>query len=379
MKILFLIDNLGSGGAEKVLIDILKNINLNKYEVSLLLIRNKGVYLKDIPINVKKYYIYNDNKYQYNKIIYKLYYFITKVHFKINRIIGLKKIFRKNIIDKYDVYIPFLEGACIQLIADSKIEGKKIAWIHTDLTKHAIMKQKKELEVLNDMNKIICVSKSSKEALVAKYYQLEDKVMIITNPIDIKNIIKKSNEPLEIDNYLEGDCPVFISVGRIERVKGFDILLEAHRMLLKEGINHKIIILGEGSQERELKNLIEKYDVVDSFKLYGYKKNPYTYIKKADYFVMPSRYEGYPLSLCESIALEKPIIASDFPAAFEILKDGKLGVICKREDVIDLKNKMKELICDNKLNDFLIENCRSYKEDFDFNKKIEEIESVIKN
>lgn len=375
MNLLFLIDNLCGGGAEKVLIDILKNLNLKKYNIEIFLIRNKGIYLKDLPQNIKVNYIYNDINFEETKL-YNIYYWITKIHFKINRILGLKRLFKKNIKKQYDVYIPFLEGACIQLVSDSNLEGKKIAWIHTDLIKHNIMSLKEERKALNSMDKLICVSEGSKRSLLKKYPEFNHKVMVINNPIDLDNIEKKANEKIE-EVVFNNSYPTFIAIGRVEKVKGHDLLIEAHKKLINDGFKHNIAILGVGQEMESLKKLINENSLQSSFKFLGFKSNPYKYLKEADFYIMPSRYEGYPLSLCEAIALEKPIIATNFESAKDILKNGKLGLIAELEDVDDITFKMKKLLEDYNLVKELKNNCSIFKHTLGFKEKILDIENVI--
>lgn len=374
MKLLFLIDNLCGGGAEKVLVDILNNLNPKKYNIELFLIRNKGVHLDNLPKGIKINYIYNDKLYENNKF-YNIYYFITKVHFKINRILGLKRIFNKNIYENYDAYIPFLEGACIQIVADSKVDGRKIAWIHTDLLKHNIMDSKEEHRVLKAMDKLVCVSEASREALIKKFPDLKEKIKVINNPIDIKSIEKKSKE--EVEDLFNNSYKTFIAIGRLEKVKGHDLLIKAHKKLIDKGLNHNILILGTGEELESLNSLIKENSLENSVKLLGFKNNPYKYLNKADYYIMPSRYEGYPLSLCEAIALEKPIISTNFESANEILKNGKLGLIARLEDIDDIADKMEILLKDdNKVKELKL-NCNKFKKALGFEEKIIEIENTI--
>ena len=126
-----------------------------------------------------------------------------------------------------------------------------------------------------------------------------------------------------------------------------------------------------------LKNLINENSLQSSFKFLGFKSNPYKYLKEADFYIMPSRYEGYPLSLCEAIALEKPIIATNFESAKDLLKNGKLGLIAELEDVDDITFKMKKLLEDYNLVKELKNNCSIFKHTLGFKEKILDIENVI--
>ncbi|MGL4999420.1 MAG: glycosyltransferase, partial [Cetobacterium sp.] len=225
--------------------------------------------------------------------------------------------------------------------ANHKTDAKKIAWVHTDLEKHRSMPIEKEREVYRKFDKIVCVSNASKQSVLNLYPEYKDKVEVIYNPIDKEEIIIKSKEQVED---IRNNKITLVTAGRLTKVKGYDILLEAHSQLLKEGLDYNLVILGEGELKAEFECFIQKKSIGKNTKLLGFKSNPYPYIKQGDIFVMSSRYEGYPLVLCEALTLGKPIIATDCTGATEILDDGKYGILAPIEDISALKNAMREMI-----------------------------------
>ncbi|MGK4198488.1 glycosyltransferase [Fusobacterium sp. HC1336] len=339
-RILILIYNLNGGGAEKVLIKILEKINLEKFEIDLFLIKKEGVYVEYFEKNLKERInlITPYDNLSDNKIINYLQKKIT--HKQVKRSLKNPLKFKKFIKRKYDTVISFLEG--MSTVYLSEIEcNNKIAWIHADLAYHRLMSFEKEKNIYSKYNKIICVSGQVKDSFLKLYPEYKDKIKVIYNPIDSKEIIEKSQEKIE---RFKNDIFTFISVGRLVKQKGFDILLKAHKLLLEEGILNNLVILGEGSERENLEKYIKQNKLENTVKLFGFKKNPYPYIKQADAYVLSSKYEGYPLVLCEALVLNKKIVASDCTGVMEILENGKYGFIVKKDSEISLKEGMKRII-----------------------------------
>lgn len=374
-KILFVIDTLKGGGAEKVLYDILKNMDLLKYKTEIFLIKNEGFYIKKIKeLGVEINYLFNERKDLFNNILYKktksmiikiLRYFYCKYPFLI------KKLKNKN----YDIEIAFLEGYSTVLVANRKNDSKKISWVHTDLEKHKMISRKLERVSYHKMKQIICVSEDSKKSVLNLYPENKNKIEVIYNPIDKKNILEKSNE--KIDFNFENNKINVITVGRLNQQKGYDILLQSHNRLIKKGLDYNLIILGEGGEKSSLEKYIRENVLENNTQLLGFKENPYPYLKQADIFVSSSRYEGYPLVLCEAVCLGKPIIATNCTGPKEILENGKYGLMAEVENIEDLTEKMKELILDEKLRKKYSELSKERAKMFDIKKTLEEIESLF--
>ena len=281
----------------------------------------------------------------------------------------IKKLKNRN----YDVEIAFLEGNSTVLIANRNSRAKKISWIHTDLLKHRVINKSLEKKSYEKMDKVICVSEDSKKSLLKLYPELENKVQVICNPIDQNNILQKANEKLKFNKKKIN----MITIGRLIKIKGYDILLQSHNKLIKKGIEYNLIILGEGEERKNLEKYIKQNNLENNTQLLGFKENPYPYLKQADIFVSASRYEGYPLVLCEAICLGKPIIATNCTGPKEILENGKYGLIAEVENVEDLAEKMEELILDKKLREKYSDLSKERARIFNIKKTLEEIESLF--
>lgn len=377
-KILFIIGSLGGGGAEKVLYDILNNISYEKYEIELFLLENSGIYLKKLQekenLKVKIEFLFSERKDRFNNILYrkiKTFLILVKLYFYCRYPLLIKKLRNKN----YDIEVAFLEGYPTMLLANRKSTAKKINWIHIDLKKHRIIGISRGLERKNlkEIEEIICVSEDSKKSILSLYPENKNKVKVIYNPIDKNNILEKSKEKIE----LKKDKLNIITIGRLSKQKGYDILLKSHNKLLKEGLDYNLIILGEGSERKNLEKYIKEKKIENNTQLLGFKENPYPYLKAADIFVSSSRYEGFSLVVAEAICLEKPIVSTRCTGPLELLENGKYGLMAESENVEDLSEKMKKLILDKKLREEYSILSKERAKVFEINKTIERIESII--
>lgn len=374
-KVIFIMNTLNGGGAEKILVNILDKLN-KKYQVTLFLLHNEGIYLEEIKKIKNLKYEFLFDKYQFSnlKILYKfqvLVYKLRKALFCLfpDRILRVKKIDTETA-----VVIGFLEGPVTLFLANLKKYKRKIAWIHTDLEKHKTLNRKLEKISYLKIDKIVCVSNDSKNSVEKLYPELGKRIEVIYNPISKNEIQDKS---LLKKNIFSNNKINIVIVGRLNRIKGIDILLEAHNLLLKEKLDYNLYILGEGDERKKIEQYIKDNNIEKNTFLLGFKRNPYPYIKEADIFISSSRYEGYPLVICEAICLEKPIIATKCTGPNEILEDGKYGLLAEVENVESLKENMKKLILSEELRKKYSKLSKERSEIFDINKTMKQIERVL--
>lgn len=291
-------------------------IDEDKFEITLILLYKKGVYLEYIPKHIKILYIFPDIK---NKFIIK---FIEKIFIKYFP----KLFYRLFINNHYDVEIAFLEGVCTKVVANSSNNGIKIAWVHTDMCKfkwsNQFYRKGEEVECYSKFDKIVCVSDNANDSFLKRFKEIDcNKTSIIYNPIIPNEIEEKANkENIKYDDF------TILSLGRLVEVKGFERLIRVHSRIIKRK-KHNLVIVGDGPEREKLENLINELKVNDTVSLVGFKKNPYPYIKACDLYVCSSFAEGYPISMLEALVLEKPIISTNITGPRDILENGKYGLI----------------------------------------------------
>lgn len=328
--------NLAGGGAERVLVDLLDEIDYEKYNVDLLLIRKEGIYIDDINknVNIKSIFSYN------NSLKNKILNYIKSLLYRY-----FPKFFIGNIIGKkYDVEISFLEGETSSLLLYSKNKSsKKVAWVHTDLEKVDNLSVIQGKNVYNIVDTIICVSKDCKDSFLKLYPGYKEKIKVIYNLINKSRILKlgsKKEANLLTSNYI-------LSIGRLTKEKRFDRLIKAYKLLVDKGIRQDLIILGEGELKNSLKNLVDELDLKERVFFPGFTKNPYYWIKNCDLFVLASDLEGFSLVVAEAMILGKAIVSTDCVGPTELLGNGEYGIVTQR-DVEPLKCGIESLLLDEK-------------------------------
>ena len=340
-KVLFIMETLGGGGAEKVLIETLKRLDFSKYAITLLLLRCEGVYLSQVPQNVTvKFLLPTEPSGFFRR---KILFSIKKRWW--NLVINTKWLASFIFRERYDVGVAFLEGNSSLLLSHLNAIVRKIAWVHIDLLCHQILSRKVERTVYKKMDNIVCVSKGAQNALLKLYPEVKPYTQVVYNPVDIEGIMRKSHEPITS----EGQIKV-IAIGRLcNAQKGFDILLAAHKINIDAGVKYHLTILGEGDDRAGLESFININNIGDSTKLLGFKENPYPFLAASDLFVMSSYYEGYPVVLVEAMALGKAIVSTDCTGPNEALDGGKYGVLVPVGDEHALALAIRQMVENKKM------------------------------
>lgn len=256
---------------------------------------------------------------------------------------------------KYDIAISYLWP---HYFVGEKVEAKiKIAWIHTDFST-VDTNEKLDIKMWNKFNYIIAVSEECRNAFIAKYPTLNKKLIVvenITSPNFVKALADKG-----IENPMDAD-PRFkiITVSRLSYAKGIDQAINALKLLKDKGYNNLAwYVVGFGGDEAMLKELIKKYDLENDFILLGKKINPYPYIKAADLYVQPSRYEGKAVTVGEAQILSKPVLITNYPTAQSQVRNGFDGSICDLS-IEGIAQGIERFYNDKQLRDKFTINCRN--------------------
>lgn len=378
-KVLFLTDDLGGGGAEKVLCDIVANLDKNKYDVSVMTYFDRGIYIHKI----KKYASYSTffkTLEPGGNLAEKLYnVFVLEFLRKYIMRLPLKYLYRMKIKEKYDIEIAFLEGISSKIISHSPNKNsRKYAWVHIDLlesnwTERFYKDLDEQKQAYMKFNKIFCVSETAKESFIRKF-EIEDRVYTQYNPLDEKSIKSKALEVIS-------DIPVsskfkIVTVGRLEEQKGYDRLLKTHKKLIEEGFDFELWILGEGKKREEFEQFINDNNLSDSVKLLGFKKNPYKYIKQADLFVCSSRNEGFSLVVAEALILGIPVISTNCTGPNELLNFGEYGMLVENSTE-GIYESLKRILKDKSLYNYYMQKAIDRSNYFKLSEKILEIEQIL--
>ena len=333
-KILIRIGSLRHGGAEKVLATFLKNLPKDKYEIDLLLNLYSGKYVAEIPDWINVLYLNKGEMITTNRLqdipvkAYRVIY--QKLLKKFPKFLYNGKLKGK----KYDIELAAIHGFRDEILNSPIDSSKKIVWIHNDLRKTEFHDYTDdEIRKFFGFDKILVISEQIQQDFenLAQNEDEKSRIVRIYNPLDTEEILTKSEKSVE--NYeFDSKIPTFISVGTVFPQKGFDRLLKVHKRLLDDGFPHKILIVGDGYDFENIKKLKSELQVDETATLLGFTNNPYPYFKKANFYVLSSRYEGFPTVLFEAITLKKNIISTEVSGASEMLENGKLGMLVENSE-----------------------------------------------
>lgn len=376
IKILFRHRSMEMGGVEKVMLSILNNLDPNKFEMTVCLSLNQGELRNQFPSHIRKVFLTKGKEdFSKNKFIQKFQLFKRKLQ--------LEK-FRKNpeivdrdyLKDNYDIEIGMTYNDFELILNSSNKNSKKIGWFHSEINLPKLQPLvPKILEHFPQMDYMIYCSEKIQKIMHEVYPKLQYPAeSVIINAIPIEEIKKKAEE--KIDDLPKN--PVFVSIGRLHTRKGYHKLMDAHFQLLNDGFPHSIMIIGDGE---ELPNLLaqqKKLGVAETFIFAGNKMNPYPYLKNADFFIMPSESEAWPLVIAEALILQKPIIATKVGDVETMIKDRKTGYLIdyKTEEIYE---GMKEFLTNESLISEIKESLKSIENEFDNQKIFDEVEKILSN
>ena len=363
IRILFFIETLSGGGAEKVLQNLVNNMDNEKFDITVQTVwkENPEGFLNK---NIRYKYIYP--------------YYSKLNNYKYRLSVLLKTIYPLHIKDNYDIEVAYLECGATKVISTStNKKAKKIAWVHCDLSKKIsnIDKfKKKSVNWYKKFDKVVCVSRDVEKSF-KNIYGTEFDTEVIYNVIDDYSIKEKANESVS-DYSFDKKIPTIVSVGRLSTQKRFDRLIEAHKALLDEGFLNNLLIIGEGDERENLKQIIKASGTEKSVALLGFKSNPYPYIKKADLLACSSDYEGFSSFVAEGLILGKAIVTTKCNGMKELLGSSQYGIITECDEKA-LSEGLKKLLADNSLKEEYEMNASERGKSFSIEASVKETENFF--
>lgn len=347
-KILIRIGSLRHGGAEKVLINFLKNLPEDKYEVDLLINLYTGMYIKEVPSWVNLHHLLKGEMITTNRpheIPVKAFRVLYQKMFLWFPSLLYKFILKDK---KYDVEIAAIHGMYKELLSSPQKDSKKIIWIQNDIFN---LKEYTPdvIRQLFRFDRILVISNKLKEEMQRLAHSEKEKqaVIKIFNPIDKEDTLQKAD--IEINDFpFSEELPTFVTIGTVYPQKGYDRLLDVHKKLMDDGLKHQIIIIGDGYDFENIQEKLNQLGLQETVKMLGFRSNPYPYLKKSDFYVMSSRHEGFPTIIAEALILNKPVVSTDVSGIRDLLQDGKLGLITPNSED-GIYEGMKKILTDKEL------------------------------
>lgn len=317
INILFMIHDLGSGGAEKVLVNLVNNMDTSIFHITVMALFGNGENERYLNEHIRYKYIW---KYEYpaNSKILKLF---TPEQ--------LHKLFIK---EQYDIEVAYLEGPSARIISGCpNKETILISWIHREQHSLKAMassfrSEEETLKCYGRFKKIVCVAKSVMDD-INKILKRNMDTCVCYNSIDTERIIKDAKEvPTEFE---EDGLIRLIAVGTLKESKGYIRLLH----VVKNIPDYHLYILGKGPLERRIREYIADNKFTDRVTLLGYQTNPYKYLSHSDLFVCASFMEGFSTAATEALVCETPVCTVDVSGMKEMLGEkNEWGVVTENSE-----------------------------------------------
>lgn len=328
IKILFFIHQLNSGGSQKVMLNLLRNISKEKFDVCLIVINNVGEFSDFQHPGVR---VIDLESKQIRNSIFKIVSVIKDEQPDIifSGISILSLIFSGlKLLSAISTSVKLVSRETNTLSVSNKTF--KYPWLMNLMYRR----------VYKRFDLIICQSGEMRADLVANFNIPESSVTVINNPVDFSNIEAHLSDAGEA--LFAPDVVNLLAVGRLHRNKGFDMLLEA---ISKLGASYHLHIVGAGSEEASLKQLADALGVSDRVHFLGFQRNPYRYMQQADLFILSSRHEGFPNVVLEANACGTPVVAFRCPGVSEeIIAEGVNGFLVDGFDTDRMKEKIMQAL-----------------------------------
>lgn len=340
IKVLFLIHDLGQGGAEKVMVNLVNNMDSTKYDITVMTLFGGGVNEQFLLPHIKRCSVFK-KAFPANSKIMKLFTptFLHKFCIK----------------EHYDVEISYLEGPSARIISGCPNKDTKlVSWIHCtmrseDDVANGFRSYKEANLCYNKFDFTAFVSQGVRDAFT-KFSEYRGKTRVLYNTIESDVIVSKSKE--KVDN-LDSDVTKIVATGTLKQVKGFDRLLRIAKRLKEDHIRFHLYILGRGPMQNELAEYITSNNLDDFVSLLGYDTNPYKYVSKCDLFVCSSYSEGFSTAATEALIVGTPVITTEVSGMKEMLgENNEYGIVTENSEEALYKSIKRLLTTPNMLEDY---------------------------
>lgn len=321
-KILFLIHDLGQGGAEKVLVNLVNNMDRSKFDITLQVLFDVGVHRDRLEPHIH-YRCCFRNMIRGNSHFLKLF--------------SSSFLYRKLVQKEYDIVISYLEGPSARIIAGCPYPSKKVCWIHTELHGNAAVAGgfrsfQEAVQCYHKFDQIIGVAETVKQTFCCSSGIDPSKMKVLYNTNETDQIRVLAEHPVANSSFTLDDFSI-CSVAKITPTKGFDRLARIHKRLIDEGMKHRIYILGVGEQRSEIEAYLSEHHLTDSFIFLGFQNNPYQYVARCNLYVCSSLREGFSTAATEALIVGTPVCTVEVSGMKEMLGEhNEWGVVTENTE-----------------------------------------------
>lgn len=316
IKILFLIHDLGQGGAEKVLVNLVNNMDRKRFDISVIALFGGGVNEQFLAPDI-----------HYRAVFPKE----IRGNSKLMKLLSPKQLHKFCVKEHYDIEVSYLEGPSARIVSGCPyVDTRLVSWIHVEqhtMTKLAasFRSAKEAKRCYERFHQTICVSQHVKNDF-CEILNFQKPCQVLYNTVEFEQIILKSKE--KVAELVEEDAVRIVAVGTLKPSKGYKRLFGIIKRLLGENYKVHLYVLGVGPQQQELEQIITQNGMQPYVTLLGYQTNPYSYVAKCDLFVCASYAEGFSTAATEALIVGTPVCTVEVSGMKEMLGDNnEYGVV----------------------------------------------------
>lgn len=321
-KLLFLIHALNPAGAQRVLLELVNNLDFDRFDVTVQTVYDHGELIRQL-----------DPRIRYRSILRTKHPLVKRLRSAwLRRVASPEAVYRRYVDDDYDYAVAYLEGECTRIVSGCRNpKTKTVAWVHADFEKlfvcDKVFKSTAEHKrAYQTFDKIVCVSNGSKRGFVYRFGDdWGDKLLVRYNIIDGERILAASRQEAALP--MPKDVFSIVSVGNLRPEKGYDRLLPICRRLADEGHRFHLTVIGGGSEYDNVARQLDELRLRDRVTMFGNQANPYCYMKQADMLFLGSFSEAFNTVVIESVMLDVPPMVTQCSGMDEILDNGTYGII----------------------------------------------------
>ena len=359
-RLLFIIDSLNCGGAEKSLISLLPLLDYSRLDVDLLIFNRGGVFEKYLPpqIHIIRHNLYESGHInRINRFIHQLIFsfrirYGKKRHGAENHWRAMHEVVNR-LRGEYDAAIAYQQGLPTFFLATKVDAKKKIAWINADVFEAGYdMNYCKQF--YDKMDNVVAVSEKLSEKLGTRAPWMKLKLDCIYDIINPDIVHRLALEPVDDMTIESGEISI-VTVGRLTKPKNHLLAVDAAKVLKDKDVAFKWFFVGEGEMRPAIEGRIRELELDQNVYLLGLKENPYPYMANADIYVQTSSFEGFGMTIAEAKILKRPVVSTNFDIVHDQIIDRKNGLIAEMTPE-SVANCIIELSRDKRLKDTIGEN-----------------------
>ena len=365
-KILFLIHDLGHGGAEKVLVNLVNNMDRSKFDISVTVLFGGGINEQFLAPDIRF------------RAVWKK---AVPGNSRLMKLLSPERLHKICVKERYDIEVSYLEGPSVRIISGCTIpETKLVSWIHIEQkTSQRAAESFRSVyeaeECYNRFDRIICVSETVKQDFT-RVLNIKKPVSVLYNTNESAKIMELSKEDVPEGKFSD-ETVNLIAVGKVLKSKGMDRLARIEKRLLDEGYKARMYILGAGPDKEEIERYLKDNDIVKEYIFLGYQTNPYKYVARADLFVCASLAEGFSTAATEALIVGTPVCTVEVSGMKEMLgKHNEYGLVTENTEEA-LYQGIKKLLDQPELLSYYKEQAIKRGKDFRMEETVKAVEEML--